>query len=504
MKIRPTTSLTARLRTLLAGTFLLLALVAPPAAFADDHLPAVTPEMVDAEHADYDEGAVDLAGMTLFKHIQFNGTEGLDENQIAAAQGYADRYESMPFFGLSNLWILLCAFLVFIMHLGFACLESGLTQKKNTVNILFKNVFIICAGILLYAVWGFNAMYPGDWQIKDIFAIGSPISGTPADNSDMSYGGTGLCQTGWADFIFQAMFAATAATIVSGAVAERVKLSSFMIFAALLVGIAYPITGGWKWGGGWLGVMEFYDFAGSSVVHAFGGFAALACVIVLGPRKGKYTEKGIKPILGGNMPLAAIGAILLWFGWFGFNGGSVLSADPGLIGYVIVTTALAAAAGGLTTIAVAWFVTKKPDLSMALNGILAGLVGITAGADQMTILGAVIAGGVGGAIVVFAILGLDNLKIDDPVGAISVHGVVGIWGTLAVGLPFLTQEGAEHSFMTQLIGTLSISAFAFVFSLIVFGILKATIGVRVEEEEEVQGLDVAEHGVPAYGAEVES
>ena len=227
-------------------------------------------------------------------------------------------------------------------------------------------------------------------------------------------------------------------------------------------------------------------------------------MIVLGPRKGKYTEKGIKPILGGNMPLAAIGAILLWFGWFGFNGGSVLSADPGLIGYVIVTTALAAAAGGLTTIAVAWFVTKKPDLSMALNGILAGLVGITAGADQMTILGAVIAGGVGGAIVVFAILGLDNLKIDDPVGAISVHGVVGIWGTLAVGLPFLTQEGAEHSFMTQLIGTLSISAFAFVFSLIVFGILKATIGVRVEEEEEVQGLDVAEHGVPAYGAEVES
>ena len=214
MKIRPTTSLTARLRTLLAGTFLLLALVAPPAAFADDHLPAVTPEMVDSESDDYDEGAVDLAGMTLFKHIQFNGTEGLDENQIAAAEGYADRYESMPFFGLSNLWILLCAFLVFIMHLGFACLESGLTQKKNTVNILFKNVFIICSGLLLYCVWGFNAMYPGDFN--GIFAMGSPYSSTPADTADMSYGGTGLCQTGMADFIFQAMFAATAATIVSG------------------------------------------------------------------------------------------------------------------------------------------------------------------------------------------------------------------------------------------------------------------------------------------------
>ncbi|MCP5115242.1 MAG: ammonium transporter, partial [bacterium] len=247
-------------------------------------------------------------------------------------------------------------------------------------------------------------------------------------------GGTGLCQTGWADFIFQAMFAATAATIISGAVAERVKLPSFMIFAVLLVGFAYPITGGWKWGGGFLDQMGFYDFAGSSVVHAFGGFGALACVLILGPRRGKYTKNGIKPILGGNMPLAAIGAILLWFGWFGFNGGSVLSADPGLIGYVIVTTSLAAAAGGMVTIFVAWAVTKKPDLSMALNGILAGLVGITAGADQMTILGSVLAGGIAGAIVVFAIIFFDRIKIDDPVGAISVHLVCGIWGTLAVGI----------------------------------------------------------------------
>jgi Amt family ammonium transporter len=499
-------NVTTWVRKFLVGSLLTLAVIAPPALHAEGFDPAaeeylVTAEELDDKHADYDEGAVDLKGAAIFKHIQINGKEGLSPEQIAAAEGYQARYESAPFFTISNLWILLCAFLVFIMHLGFACLESGLTQKKNTVNILFKNVFIICAGILLYAVWGFAAMYPGDWTISNIFAFGAPLSGTPADTADLSYGGTGLCQTGWADFIFQAMFAATAATIVSGAVAERVKLPAFMLFAVLLVGFAYPITGGWKWGGGFLDQMGFYDFAGSSVVHAFGGFAALACVLVLGPRRGKYTKGGIKPILGGNMPLAAIGAILLWFGWFGFNGGSVLSADPGLIGYVIVTTSLAAAAGGMVTIFVAWAVTKKPDLSMALNGILAGLVGITAGADQMSILGAVIAGGVAGGIVVFAIIFFDRIKIDDPVGAISVHGVCGIWGTLAVGLPFLTMPDAGAPFGVQLIGTLAISAFAFVFSFGAFFLIKMVMGVRVGEQEEVEGLDVAEHGVPAYGAE---
>ena len=286
--------------------------------------------------------------------MQIHGAEGFTPEQISAAKGYQSRYENAPFFVISNLWILLCAFLVFIMHLGFACLESGLTQKKNSVNLLFKNVFIICAGILLHAVWGFNAMYPGDWSISNIFAFGSPIAGTPGDNAHLSYGGTGLCQTGWADFIFQAMFAATAATIVSGAVAERVKLSSFMIFAALLVGFAYPITGRWKWGGGFLDQLGFYDFAGSSVVHAFAWICdpRLRARSRTTPRKVNQ-ERRIRPILGGNMPLAAIGAILLWFGWFGFNGGSVLSADPGLIAYVIVTTSLAAAAGGIATIFVA-------------------------------------------------------------------------------------------------------------------------------------------------------
>jgi Amt family ammonium transporter len=294
------------------------------------------------------------------------------------------------------------------------------------------------------------------------------------------------------------MFAATAATIVSGAVAERVKLKSFMIFAVLLVGVAYPITGGWKWGAGWLDQMGFYDFAGSSVVHAFGGFAALACVIVLGPRAGKYTASGVRPILPSNMPLASIGAFLLWFGWFGFNGGSVLAATPNAISYVIVTTALGAAAGGLGALTVSWSVLKKPDLSMSLNGILAGLVAVTAGADQLSLLGSVIAGFIGGGLVVVAVLFFDKIKIDDPVGAISVHGVCGIWGTLVIGFPFLTLDGVETSFITQLIGTLSIGGFAFLFSFIVFSIIKATLGVRVDAEEEAEGLDVAEHGAPAY------
>lgn len=491
-------------RYLFGALFALFSLVLVPAVHAESIDPsaeefAVTAEMLDSDHADYDEGAVDLVGASLYKFVSTGGAKtALTPEQVTAMEDYYDRYEKAPFFTISNLWILLCAFLVFIMHLGFASIESGLTQKKNTVNILFKNVFIICSGLLLYAVYGFNAMYPSEWLVENIFAFGTPIGGTPADNADLSYGGTGLCQTGWADFIFQAMFAATAATIVSGAVAERVKLPSFMIFSVLLVGFAYPITGGWKWGGGFLDKMGFYDFAGSSVVHAFGGFAALACVLVLGPRTGKYTASGVRPILGSNMPLATIGAILLWFGWFGFNGGSVLSADPGAIAFVIVTTSLGAASGGIACIATSWAVLKKPDLSMALNGILAGLVGITAGADQFTILGSCIAGGFAGALVVFSVLFFDKLKIDDPVGAISVHGICGIWGTLAVGLPFLTMKDAGAPIGIQLLGTLAIGAFAFVFSFAVFSLIKITMGVRVSEEEEAEGLDVAEHGSPAY------
>lgn len=423
---------------------------------------------------------------------------------VAAASAYAADYESyeafaetdgFALFTVNNLWLLISAALVFTMHLGFSTLEVGLTQQKNTVNILFKNVFILSAGVLTYAFWGFNAMYPGFAEDSaGIFAAGSWFGVDNADVSLMTDAYAGY--TWWTDFIFQAMFAATAATIVSGAVAERIKLGSFMLFAVILVGFAYPMAGSWKWGGGWLDAMGFYDFAGSSIVHAFGGFAALACVLLLGPRLGKYTKDGkIKPILGHSMPLATIGVFLLFLGWFGFNGGSVLSADPLLVSYVFVTTALAACAGAIGSILASVIVLKKPDLSMALNGILAGLVGITAGADTVGVFSSIIIGAIAGVIVVFAILFFDKIKIDDPVGAISVHGACGIWGTLAVGI-FSTNP--DHSFGVQLIGTLSYAAFAFIFSIIVFGAIKAVMGVRVSEEEEFEGLDIGEHGQEAY------
>lgn len=418
-----------------------------------------------------------------------------------ASTGFAE-WESMeqfqesaayPKFLIDNLWILMAAALVFVMHLGFATLESGLTQSKNTVNILFKNVFIICMGTLAYALWGFNSMYPSDdtWIWDGVIGMGSLIPTTTDSVANLTNDYADY--TLWSDFIFQAMFAATAATIVSGAVAERIKLGSFMVGVTIIVLIGYPITGSWEWGTGWLDRLDFADFAGSSLVHAFGGFAALAAVIVLGPRKGKYLEGGrVKPILGHSMPLATIGVFLLFLGWFGFNGGSVLSADAVGVSYVFVTTALAACAGGLSSMFISWIVLKKPDLTMALNGILAGLVGITAGADVISVWSAVFVGLIAGIIVVFSIIFFDKIKIDDPVGAISVHGICGIWGTLAVGI------FGGGSFIIQLLGTLSISAFAFVFSLATFSLVKAIFGLRVSEEEEYGGLDVGEHGQEAY------
>ncbi len=416
-----------------------------------------------------------------------------DYNELLEAQGeYAPAYD---FFTTSMLWTVIAAALVFLMHLGFATLESGLCQRKNVVNVLFKNVFIISIGVVTYAFFGFNTHYPGDFN--GWFSWGGMIGDLNADGGNTwGYGGLSLAMTGFGDFIFQAMFAATGATIVSGAVAERVKLGSFMIFAVLFVGFAYPVAGSWHWGGGYLASLDipFKDFAGSTVVHAFGGFGALACVMVLGPRKGKYTENGIKPIPAHSFPLAAIGVFLLMFGWYGFNGGSVLSAEPGALGLVFTTTTLGACAGALGAIAVSWFMLKKPDLSMALNGLLAGLVGITANADVISVGSALIIGLIAGAIVVVSIIFLDKSKIDDPVGAISVHGVCGIWGTIAVAI---FGEG-DFSMASQIQGALLVSAFAFVFSYVVFSILKAVMGVRVSEEEEERGLDISEHGQEAY------
>ena len=418
-----------------------------------------------------------------------------DYDALVAEQG--DYAFAFDFFTVSMLWTVIAAALVFLMHLGFACLECGLTQSKNTVNILFKNCFIIAIGIVTYALVGFNTHYPGDFN--GWLKLGLPLGESNVDDT-FGYGGIALCMTGYGDFIFQAMFAATAATIVSGAVAERVKLPSFMIFATLLVGLAYPIVGSWHWGEGWMSSLNggngFKDFAGSAVVHAFGGFAALACVLVLGPRNGKYTRDGVKPIVGHSMPLAAVGVFLLFFGWFGFNGGSVLSAAPGPLGLVFTTTTLAACTGALGAIATSWAILKKPDLSMTLNGFLAGLVGITANADIVSPMGALAIGIIAGILVVVAVLVFDKIKIDDPVGAISVHGVCGVWGIIACAL-FDTTDGG-FTLVGQLTGVIAVAIAAFAFSFAVFFILKMTIGVRVSEEEESEGLDVAEHGAPAY------
>ena len=394
-------------------------------------------------------------------------------------------------FFANNVWMMLAAGLVFIMHLGFASLESGMTRAKNTTNILFKNTFIISIGILTYALCGFNFMYPGEFNGFLGFA-GAGI-GTDAAGNTPAYASGGY--TYWTDFLFQAMFAATCATIVSGAVAERVKLASFMVFATLFVALVYPILGSWKWGGGWLDAMGFYDFAGSTLVHSVGGWGALVGAWMLGPRLGKYVGDRMQPIPGSNMPLAAIGVFLLWLGWFGFNGGSVLSADPELTSFTLVTTCLAASAGAVAAMATSWIVSSKPDLSMALNGILAGLVGITAGADTVTIVGSVLIGLIAGVIVVGSVIFFDKIKIDDPVGAISVHLTCGIWGTLAVGI-FSTNP--EHSLVTQAIGVGAYGAATLVSAFAIFGVVKATMGLRVSEEEEIEGLDYAEHGMHGY------
>jgi len=412
-------------------------------------------------------------------------------NELIKSQG--EHAYAFDFFTTSMLWTCIATAMVFIMHLGFSTLESGLCRSKNTVNILFKNIFIICIGILTYAAFGFNTHYPGDFN--GWLSLGGPIGDLNAEGGDsFGYGGLSLAMTGFGDFIFQAMFAATAATIVSGAVAERINLKGFLIYATLLVGLAYPIAGSWHWGGGWLSQLEipFYDFAGSSAVHAFGGFAALAAVLVLGPRAGKYINGKVKPIVGHNLPLAAIGTFLLFFGWFGFNGGSVLSANPGPLGLVFTTTTLAACAGGIASILSSWLLIKKLDLTMAMNGILAGLVGITAGADSVGVWSSVSIGAIAGLLVVLSILFFDKIKIDDPVGAISVHGICGVWGTLAVGI------FGEVSFMSQLIGTAAFSITAFIVSLVIAYGLKLFNLWRVSAEEESIGLDLSEHGQEAY------
>ena len=410
---------------------------------------------------------------------------------LAPSAGYAQD-ASPEMFTVNNTWMLVATFLVFIMHLGFACLESGLTQAKNAVNILFKNTAVVSIGLVTYAVVGFNLMYPGDFAPGQFFGFAGFGLDPGAEGNTAAYADGAY--TYWTDFIFQAMFAATAATIVSGAVAERIKLGSFLVFTTIYVAFVYTVAGSWKWGGGWLDALGFYDFAGSTLVHSVGGWGGLAGIIVLGSRLGKYADGRIRAIAGHNMPLATIGVFLLWLGWFGFNGGSVLSADPELVSLVFVTTALAAATGVIGAMGASWTIQKKPDLSMILNGALAGLVGITAGADVVSVNAAMLIGFIAGLIVVGSVLLLDRLRLDDPVGAVSVHLVCGVWGTLAVGI-----FSSEHSFVTQLIGVLAYGVFSFGAALLIFFGVRQTLGLRVSRDEERLGLDVGEHGMEAYG-----
>ncbi len=394
-------------------------------------------------------------------------------------------------YGLNNLLLLISGALVFWMHAGFAMLEAGLTQAKNTVNILAKNVAVVAISGVTYYLIGFNLMYPGEFNMINgaLGFAGFEIANvTPANYADGAY-------TLFSDFFFQVVFAATAATIISGAVAERIKYSTFLIAAVVFVTFIYPIAGSWKWGGGFLESAGFYDFAGSTIVHSVGGWAALTGAIILGARRGKYTPNGIRPIVGHSIPLATLGVFCLFLGWFGFNGGSVLAMDSETVSFVYTTTFLAGCAGGIGALLTAWIVLKKPDITMILNGLLAGLVGITAGADVINPKAAILVGLLAGILVVFSVVFFDKIKVDDPVGAISVHLTCGIWGTLAVGI---FSKNPDHGLGSQLLGVLAIGAFVLVASAILWIILKLTMGLRVSEEEETNGLDTAEHGLAAY------
>ncbi|EOQ97629.1 ammonium transporter [Leptospira wolbachii serovar Codice str. CDC] len=410
--------------------------------------------------------------------------------------------------GLDTLWVLVAGMLVFFMNAGFALVESGFAQSKNTVNILAKNFIVFAAATFSYWAIGWGLMF-GDGSpflaTEGLFFLGgadnSPAIGDAYKGvySSMNWTGVPLL----AKFFFQLVFAATAATIVSGAVAERIKFHSFLIFSFILVAFLYPFTGHWVWGGGWISALGFHDFAGSTVVHSVGGWAALAGAIVLGARKGKFLPDGrIKPILGHNMTSAALGTLILWLGWFGFNPGSTMGVGDGsTMAHVIVTTNISAALGALASTVTAWIILKKPDLGMILNGTLAGLVGITAPCAIVSPASAAIIGAVSGILVVLSVLFFDKIKIDDPVGATSVHLVCGIWGTLAVAI--FGYEGspagvAVPSILTQIYGILAIGGFTFTVSLALWFVLKLAGGIRVGEEEELSGLDLGEHGAEAY------
>ncbi|MEZ2240904.1 ammonium transporter [Microcoleus sp.] len=421
--------------------------------------------------------------------------------------------------GMDTMWVMVAGMLVFFMNAGFAMLETGFCRQKNAVNVLAKNLIVFALSTIAYWAIGFALMFSDGngfigtsggyflWNVAD----NSPATGEAYQGIFDSLNWTGVPLN--AKFFFQLVFAGTTATIVSGAVAERIKFLDFLIFSLLLVGIAYPITGHWIWGGGWLAKAGFYDFSGSTAIHSVGGWAALMGAAFLGPRIGKYRNRDTVAMPGHNMSIATLGCLILWLGWFGFNPGSTMAVDPNAIAHIAITTNTAAAFGGVAATITAWLYLGKPDLSMVINGILAGLVGITAGCAYINIPNAAIIGTIAGILVVFAVTFFDNLKIDDPVGATSVHLVCGIWGTLAVGLfadgpttgiytagpkAGLLVGGGFDQLIPQLIGIISVGGMTVLLSTIFWYALKVLLGIRVSAAEEAEGLDIGEHGMEAY------
>ena len=433
--------------------------------------------------------------MTLRKTLMVSAAATLLPTLVLAQDAAAPTFDEIGPYILTTLLFLVAGFLVFFMAAGFAMLEAGLVRSKNVAMQLTKNIALFGIASIAYWAIGFNLMYPGDaWSIAGwlgpFFAITTlePVGLAVADAS-LDYASVA------SDFFFQLMFVAATASIVSGALAERIKLWPFLAFVAILTGVLYPISGSWQWGGGWLSEAGFSDFAGSTVVHSVGGWAALAGAIVLGPRIGKYKDGKTIPMPGSNLALATLGMFILWLGWFGFNGGSQLAAgtvgDITDIGRIFANTNMAAASGAVVALAVTQIMYKKADLTMVLNGALAGLVSITAEPLAPTLFGALLTGAVGGVIVVVTVPLLDKFKIDDVVGAIPVHLIAGIWGTLAVG--FYT-----GNFGAQILGIIAYGAFTFFASLVIWYILKMVVGIRVSEEAEINGLDMSELGMEAY------
>jgi len=416
----------------------------------------------------------------------------------------ADLPELNAAFLANNLWLLIATILVIFMNAGFAMVEAGMCRSKNAVNILAKNLFVFALAVTSYWFIGYSLMYGG--SVADGWLYFGGLFFDPTVTADMVTD-DGLVPT--VDFLFQSAFAGTAATIVSGLVAERVKFGEFVVFAVVLTAFIYPIAGSWKWNGGWLDSLGFVDFAGSSIVHSVGAWAGLVGAMLLGPRIGKYSDGKPQAMPGHNMAIATLGALVLWIGWYGFNPGSQLAMDQ-WVPYVAVTTTLAAAAGAIGATIVSTLTSGKPDLTMIINGILAGLVSITAGCGDMTLAGAWFAGLVGGIIVVFSVAALDAAEIDDPVGAFSVHGVCGVWGTVVIGLwgtavqgdgagMGLFNGGGITLLLVQALGAAAYAIWTLVTCWITWSIIGGLFGgIRVSEEEETQGLDIGEHGMEAY------